>query len=107
MIKEIIHAILNPREGCKRMTTVTFMEALKLMEAGHAVKRDLWTLMEGYRIILPGSKNIFMVVNAHSAPQVQWAPLSIADFNATDWRVVETEDLVPPTEVDAAVEKPV
>ena len=95
MIKEIIHAILNPKEGSTHMSTVTFMEALALMENGQAVKRDIWTLMDGYRMILPGAKNVFMVVNSYSAPQVQWAPLSVEDLNATDWRLVTAADLSP------------
>lgn len=74
---------------------ISFMEALALMESGKAVKRDLWDINQGYRMVLPGSKHIYMIVNAHNAPQVQWAPISLEDFNATDWREVATADLTP------------
>ena len=80
-----------------------FMEALAAMENGSAVKRDCWDIMQGYRMILPGSKHVYMIVNAHSAPQVQWAPITIEDLNAVDWRLVAAEDLDPTAVVTPAV----
>lgn len=72
----------------------SFSEALKAMEEGKAVKRDAWVLIDGYRLILPGSKNVFACVNAHVAPNIQWAPLPVEDLKGTDWRVVTAHDLV-------------
>lgn len=76
-----------------------FMDALAAMENGQAVKRDVWTIMDGYRIVLPGSKHVYMVINVHNQPQVQWAPISLADFNAQDWRLLDNADVNPPVEV--------
>jgi Protein of unknown function (DUF2829) len=86
-------------------TVLSFMEALEEMKAGQAVKRDCWGIMQGYRMILPGSKHIYMIVNAHTAPQVQWAPITVEDFSATDWRLVCAEDLMPPVETNVVEEK--
>lgn len=77
-----------------------WMDALAAMENGGAVKRDIWTLDAGYRMIFPGSKHVYMVVNAHTAPQVQFAPITLEDFNANDWRLVEASDLSLPAVVD-------
>lgn len=74
--------------------SLTFMQALAEMEAGKAVKRDIWTIVDGYRMILPGSKHVYMIVNAHAAPQVQWSPLSLEDLNASDWRLINANDVL-------------
>ena len=100
-IKTALHDIFNI-SGETPMSW-TFMEALAAMENGSAVKRDIWDIMQGYRMILPGSKHIYMIVNAHAAPQVQWAPITVEDFNATDWRLVSAEDLDPTAVVTPVV----
>lgn len=85
--------------GEKNVGQFNFMQALAHMEKGQAVKRDVWTIEQGYRMVLPGSKHVYMIVNAHTAPQVQWAPISLEDFNAHDWRLVNDADLSPLTEI--------
>lgn len=86
------------------MINATFMEALAAMQNGQAVKRDKWTILDGYRMVLPGTKHIYAVVNAHVQPNVQWAPITIEDFNANDWRLLNADDVTPPAPVPAPCE---
>jgi hypothetical protein len=76
-----------------------FMEALAAMQNGSAVMRDSWTMMDGYRMVFPGTKHVYQVVNAHLQPNILWASLSLDDLNATDWRLVQVEDVTPPSDV--------
>ncbi len=61
-----------------------FLEALKELEAGAAMRRSSWDPDEGYLKLMPGMKFIWKIVLVPN-PNAGNFIFSLEDFNGDDW----------------------
>lgn len=61
-----------------------FLEALKQLEAGVAMRRAAWPDAEGYLQLLPGMKFVWKIVLVPN-PNAGNFIFSLEDFNGDDW----------------------
>ena len=61
-----------------------FLEALKQLENGVAMRRSIWTDSDGYIVIMPDMAYVWKIVLLPN-PNAGNFIFSIEDFNADDW----------------------
>lgn len=74
-----------------------FLDALKQLESGVAMRRQVWTPEDGYLSIMPGMKYVWKIVLLPN-PNAGNFIFSVEDFLASDW-----EEFVAPCEPVAEV----
>lgn len=74
-----------------------FLDALKQLEAGVAMRRTAWADSEGYLKVMPGMKYVWKIVLIPN-PNAGNFIFSLEDFNGDDW--VEFVPEVDPVEAE-------
>lgn len=76
-----------------------FLDALKQLEAGIAMRRTAWADSEGYLKVMPGMKYVWKIVLVPN-PNAGNFIFSLEDFHGDDW----VEFVVPTEPVEEDVE---
>ena len=77
-----------------------FLEALKELESGAAMRRSSWPTDEGYLKLMPGMKFVWKIVLVPN-PNAGNFIFSLEDFNGDDW----VEFVAPSCPIEATVVK--
>ncbi len=62
-----------------------FQEALELLQQGHVLCRESWTMEDGYLTFMPGMKHIWKIV-LNPSPNAGNYIFSVEDLTASDWK---------------------
>ncbi len=76
-----------------------FLDALKQLEAGCAMRRSSWPAEEGYLKLMPGMKFIWKIVLVPN-PNAGNFIFSLEDFNGNDWE----EFTMPMAAIECSIE---